>query len=376
MRRRGLRTSAVLAVLAVALLLSGCGLTSTPAPGWVWPTTGPVTPAPTPLRVTPAVLPTATARHLSPATAVAVAPTSTVTDTPTELPVATETPTALPTYTAVPPTETVVPPTETPLPPTETALPPTETPAPPPTDTPVSPTATVVPPTSTPVRGKIIRRPGGVATAVATAVGPLPVDIVPTPTAAPTPAFPIAEQFRSAWRDYPAQYGELVRANSLGQPLEAPWSEQASRQFFAAYQSGPCAAGAALFLWRESTDEILFLVADNAPAESQCLDRWDAYPDTWATGQGNNEDLVPPEGRYTPVMGFGRVWREYFYGRSDGGLGFAVTPEQYTTATVQRFENGTALHFSDTNEVYVLFNEYRAVGPGGEYAYRAWFRNP
>jgi len=367
MRRRGIRASAILAVLAVALLVSGCGLTGTPESGWVWPTTGPVTPAPTPLRVTPTVLPTPTARNLSPATVVAAAPTATVTSTPTMLPVATETATTLPTDTAVPPTET-------PVPPTETALPPTETSTPPPTDTPVPATATSRPPTATPVRGKVVRPPGGVATAVATAIGPLPVQIVPTP--APTPAFPIAEQFRTAWRDYPVRYGEEVRANPLGQPLETARSEEVSRQFFAPYQSGACTAASALFLWRESTDEILFLVAGNGPVESRCLDYWDAYPDTWATGQGNNEDLIPPEGRYTPVMGFGRVWREYFYGRSDGGLGFAVTPEQYTTATVQRFENGTAFYFPDTNEVYVLFANYQAAGPGGDFSYRAWFRNP
>lgn len=353
---RSIPAVTIVALLAVTVALSGCGLTGTPESGWVWPTTGPVTPAPTPVRVTPAVLPTPTARDLSPATTVPVTLTATSTVVPTETAsIPTNTPTLAPTDTAIPPTE---------IPPAATEVPPTETPMA------VPPTATVFLPTATPVRGTIIHPTPGVATAVATAIGPMPMPVAPTPT----PAFLIAEPFITAWRNYPVEYDGTVTANPLGQPVEAPWSEQVSRQFFGPYRYGACTAGQALFLWRDSIDQIYFLVGDSAAGG--CVDYWEAYADIWATGQGNNEDLTAPVGMYTPVMGFGRVWREYFHGRSDGGLDFAVTAEEYTTATVQRFENGTALYFPDTNEVYVLFPDYHALGPQGEFTYRAWFRNP
>lgn len=335
--------------LAMVIGLGGCSMTATPASGWTWPTTEPVTPAPTPLRVTPATLPTPTARSLAPATPSPVAPTPTATDTPTAVP------TLAPTSTTVPPTTapgTTDPPTAT-APPTVT--PPSATPG----------------PTSTPVRGTLVRPTAG--TVVATAEATLPVVIEPTPT----PAFSIYEAFRSAWREYPSEFAGKVSPNPLGQPLEAPWSEQVSRQFFGPFTRTPCTATYTLFLWRESTGEIYFLAGDNAAPEGDlCVDHWEAYPDTWSTGQGNNEDLTPPPGLVTPVMGFGRVWRELFYGRSDGGLGFATGPEKYTTATVQRFENGVALHFPDTNEVYVLFPAYRSLNVRGEAVGKVWFRNP
>ncbi len=342
--------------LTVAVSLSGCRMTATPASGWTWPTTGPVTPAPTPLRVTPAILPTPTARNLTPATAVPIAPTPTAT--------ATALPTLAPTDTTVPPT--VAPPAATTAPPT--SVPPAAT---------AVPTATVtVPtraPTSTAIRGTLVRPTSGTSTAVATTAATLPVVIEPTPT----PAYPIYEAFRSAWREYPSVFAGNVSANHLGQPLEAPWTEQVSRQFFGSFTRTPCTAAYALLLWRESTSEIYFLAGNSAaPGGDTCLDTWEAYPDTWATGQGNNEDLTPPPGLVTPVMGFGRVWREFFYGRSDAGLGFATGPELYTTATVQRFENGVALHFPDTDEVYVLFPAYRSLDARGEAVGRVWFRNP
>jgi len=43
---------------------------------------------------------------------------------------------------------------------------------------------------------------------------------------------------------------------------------------------------------------------------------------------------------------------------------------------VQRFENGVALHFPDTDEVYVLFPAYRSLDARGEAVGRVWFRNP
>ncbi|NPV08352.1 MAG: hypothetical protein HPY83_10390 [Anaerolineae bacterium] len=198
-----------------------------------------------------------------------------------------------------------------------------------------------------------------------------------TPTGTPTPALAIAPVFHSAWRDYPWGIQGQLSHNHPGQPLAPAQAEQVSRQFFGAYSTAACSSRETVFLWREATREIYVLFGGSTGLQPDlCPDFWEVYPDLWQPGWSNNEDLQAPPGLVVPVMGFGTVWRDLFYGRSEGGLGFALGPEQYATATVQRFENATALYFPDTAEVYVLFPHFRYTTRSGELAGRVWFRNP
>jgi len=67
-----------------------------------------------------------------------------------------------------------------------------------------------------------------------------------------------------------------------------------------------------LLLWLEATgderpfNEIIALYDDEGP-----LPRWQTMVDDWTEGEPESDpDLVPPDGLYQPVRGFGRVWRE------------------------------------------------------------------
>ena len=74
-----------------------------------------------------------------------------------------------------------------------------------------------------------------------------------------------------------------------------------------------------------------------------------------------------------PRAGFGKVWREHYYAKAEGGLGFATGTEHYALATVQRFENATAFYFPDTGEVYVLFDPYTYTTRTGDSSNKVWF---
>lgn len=59
------------------------------------------------------------------------------------------------------------------------------------------------------------------------------------------------------------------------------------------------------------------------------------YQDTWTEGQPESDpSLTPPDGKYQPVRGFGKVWRENDSVRN--GLGWALAPEQGFDTTWQQ----------------------------------------
>ncbi|MBI1280310.1 MAG: hypothetical protein GC179_19450 [Anaerolineaceae bacterium] len=53
---------------------------------------------------------------------------------------------------------------------------------------------------------------------------------------------------------------------------------------------------------------------------------WKVYDDTWVDGDpASDPSIVPPEGKYQPLRGFGKLWREHQEIRDR--LGFGITPE-------------------------------------------------
>jgi hypothetical protein len=53
---------------------------------------------------------------------------------------------------------------------------------------------------------------------------------------------------------------------------------------------------------------------------------WASYEDTYVDGEPETDpSLVPPDGRYQPERGFGKLWRESGNLRQE--LGWGVTPE-------------------------------------------------
>jgi hypothetical protein len=59
------------------------------------------------------------------------------------------------------------------------------------------------------------------------------------------------------------------------------------------------------------------------------------FQDTWTEGEPENDpSLTPPDGKYQPIRGFGKVWRENESVRN--GLGWALAPEQGFDTTWQQ----------------------------------------
>ncbi len=83
---------------------------------------------------------------------------------------------------------------------------------------------------------------------------------------------------------------------------------------------------------------------------------WEVYEDTFKDGEPENDpSLVPPEGRYQPQRGFGKLWRE-----SPGlreALGWGVTPEFGYVSQYEYHYGGTI----DANGNYVPGPGYHIV---------------
>ena len=170
----------------------------------------------------------------------------------------------------------------------------------------------------------------------------------------------------------------VVRHNSLGAPVEAAHDTKVARQSFGFFSPpGICHSKDSLMLWREDQRQIYFLLVENSGLHwDECPDYWQVFADTWQPGDPDNEDIVAPEGKIVPKGGFGKVWRENFYAKEGQVLDLPSAPERYTTATVQRFEHGSAFYFPDDGAIYVLFDEFHYITRGGETTGRIWFKSP
>ncbi len=85
---------------------------------------------------------------------------------------------------------------------------------------------------------------------------------------------------------------------------------------------------------------------------------WASYDDTWDESQADHDpDLVPPEGLYQPMRGFGKVWREQL-GGAGAPIGWAISPERgfALVVVVQPFERGLLLRGPE-GEVLALYDD-------------------
>lgn len=90
---------------------------------------------------------------------------------------------------------------------------------------------------------------------------------------------------------------------------------------------------------------------------------WTIYEDTYAEGEPEtDESLIPPEGRYQPERGFGKLWREA--GNLREVLGWGVTPE---FGYVSRYEYHAGGSVDPTTGSYTPGPGYHVVfSLGGE----------
>jgi len=57
-----------------------------------------------------------------------------------------------------------------------------------------------------------------------------------------------------------------------------------------------------VMVWLEERDAIIVFFPDG---------RWQQFEDTWTEGEPENDPtIVPPDGRFQPIRGFGKLWRE------------------------------------------------------------------
>jgi hypothetical protein len=153
-----------------------------------------------------------------------------------------------------------------------------------------------------------------------------PTPIAPTPT--PTPcAYQMDDRFGIADGAFPAPIGCAM----------GPGSE--SLFAFQPFELG-------MMFWHGEADAIYVLQQDGT---------WAEYEDTWEEGQPDRDPtLVPPDGRYQPVRGFGKVWRD-FLGGVDAWVGWATAEERGFDSIVQPFAQGTLLR-GVNDVVYVLYD--------------------
>ena len=109
--------------------------------------------------------------------------------------------------------------------------------------------------------------------------------------------------------------------------------------------------------WLQPTNQIWVL-----KITSEGHGTWEIYEDTFVDGEPETDpSLVPPEGRYQPERGFGKLWRESGNLREE--LGWGVTPEFGYVSNYEYHAGGTI----DANGQYVPGPGYHILfSLGGE----------
>jgi len=79
------------------------------------------------------------------------------------------------------------------------------------------------------------------------------------------------------------------------------------------------------------------------------------FDDTWRPGQPESGGLTPPAGKYEPVRGFGKVWREGTGARVRERLGWATAPEKGGPGAYQKFDRGEMYWSGAVNKIWVLY---------------------
>ena len=103
--------------------------------------------------------------------------------------------------------------------------------------------------------------------------------------------------------------------------------------------------------WLQPNSQIWVLTVDEAGNNI-----WTVYNDTFVEGEAEYDpQLIPPENRYQPVRGFGKLWRENLEVRQK--IGWALEQERGHTSRYVYMHGG---HVNDDNE-YVPGPGYHQV---------------
>lgn len=135
-------------------------------------------------------------------------------------------------------------------------------------------------------------------------------------TPMPTATLPATEVMTPTTESCPYSY--FFEPAPGGCPLEEPTISAAAEQPF---DNG-------LMIWLEATDSVYVFYGDQ---------RWQRFDDDWSEDQPESDPaIVPPDGLFQPIRGFGKVWRENPSVRQE--LGWALGPELSFESKIQRQE--------------------------------------
>ncbi|HKP53364.1 MAG TPA: hypothetical protein VJ183_12030 [Chloroflexia bacterium] len=93
------------------------------------------------------------------------------------------------------------------------------------------------------------------------------------------------------------------------------------------------------------------------------------FSDTWVAGDPVSGGLTPPSGRYEPVRGLGKVWREGTGAQVRERLGWALAPEKAAPGAYQRFDKGEMYWSGAADKIWVLYGTGTPY-PGSEANFR------
>jgi hypothetical protein len=145
-----------------------------------------------------------------------------------------------------------------------------------------------------------------------------------------------------------AEHRNVQRGLGCPQPYPPFDREQAVQT---AYQ--PFEHGAMLWISRTTytQERLIYVFFDDGTLQQ--------FDDTWAEGQPVSHGQTPPQGRYEPVRGFGKVWFEGTGARVRERLGWATEPEKGGAGAYQRFSTGEMYWSSTVNKIWVLYGTVR-----------------
>ena len=148
-----------------------------------------------------------------------------------------------------------------------------------------------------------------ILTAVACNKNPAPstAPVIPTPQASPTSVpQPTATNPPSPAPTVTISAPEIISSPTLP-PCDlvyffepAPETCPAGAPVISAAAEQPFEGG--VMIWFEETGSITVFFQDG---------RWQRFEDTWTEEQpANDPTIIPPDGRFQPIRGFGKIWRE------------------------------------------------------------------
>lgn len=248
-------------------------------------------------------------------------------------------------------------------PPIQASPSPASTPGAPPDGLAPGPVPTVVPRPTLPPQGLDVELPNAAPSstpesgrAVAAVPPALTAEPAGTSRVSPTPAPPAAPGPASI-----AATSEITGGTSVSTTVQCPVAPK--RGFGLVYSSSPeirqrlgCAVSEekALVLaqeafesgqvfWRSDSRHIYVLSSKGT---------WKLHKDTWAETDPPTPTPAPPEGKFAPIRGIGKLWREDLTVRAT--LGWATEVERGYSGAIQDFEEGVMI-WSDRKVIYALY---------------------